>query len=120
MPEPRTQLSRLRIFALFFLGLFAALLAGQALRYLIIPPEVCYVPKETTLLVATGDVESLWNGVSAHFADLISAEGVPRGKIAQGLISLRDQMKNAPKPVTRSRTSKSTGLTREGGHCWLW
>jgi hypothetical protein len=49
----------------------AAVIYQQVVRRILVPEVLQYVPKESTLLIATGSLESLWNEMDAHFGDVI-------------------------------------------------
>jgi hypothetical protein len=56
-----------RLFVLGFIAvLLCSVLYSRAARHVVLGEEFQYVPRESVLLAATGDIESLWGGVETH------------------------------------------------------
>lgn len=59
----------------FVVVLLCSVLYSRAVRRVVLGEEFQYVPRESVLLAATGDIESLWGGVETHLnAALRAAE----------------------------------------------
>src|SRR5438128_633100 len=91
----------LLLFATTFVGIAASIVASYVLRRIAVPSEIQYVPRECAVVVATGDIKSVWEAVKRHFGFLVASDDpTPKeGSISRGLLELRQFFENAGMPL---------------------
>jgi len=97
--RPRLRGPIARLGALVVL-LMAAVAYSLGARHLALPAELQYVPTESELIVASGDVGSVWEAVALHFGAMIR-EQAPTGVIGP-LVADADKTLREHKVVLRA------------------
>jgi hypothetical protein len=70
-------------FSLLVVALVIAVVNSRLLRRLCLAHELRYVPRESLLLLSTGDLDSLWRNVEAQFRGIGRASGEPGSLVGQ-------------------------------------
>lgn len=88
------------------------------MRRVVVPDTFAYLPKESNLIVATGSIESLWNGVDYHLGSVIRAEGTEPGFLADHVrdlqSSLNDALEGLPRFEEQDRITQAVSFARHG------
>lgn len=63
-----------RLFFLAFVTILAiSILYSRVVRRFALGDEFQYIPRESVLIAATGDIESIWGGLEAHLGTALRA-----------------------------------------------
>lgn len=107
----------LLLFAIALAGIFASIAGSYIMRRTVVPPEIQYVPKESTVILAVGDIKSVWEGVQRHFGFLLSDDNhtTEEGSISKVLREVKQFFDAAGMPLTSPEDLERHGFdTRKG------
>jgi hypothetical protein len=108
------RFSRPLLFGLLALMLGVSVLYSRAIRKATLTDELQYIPKENTLLLATGEIEALWQAIERHFGEVIREKEHKR-PLASVVEELRKHFNNQRVPVNDVRDLSDYGLDLKRG-----
>ena len=85
MNRLRRRLTGPWLLALLTAAVVASILYSRATRRITLGSEFRYIPKENTILIATGDLASLHRGAEFHLRDLLAESSPVRALLAERL-----------------------------------
>lgn len=88
------------------------------LRHVVVPGAFSYLPKESNVILATGPIDDLWNGIEYHLGDVIRGSGAAPGFAAEIVGELErfvdEGLENLPDAADEDRVAGLDGLVRHG------
>lgn len=97
-PDYRKRLSLNVLLAFTFITVVGSISYSRFIRLSLLPKELGYIPKEANIILATGDIESLWKAVEHHFGRVIR-EKDRKGMLASAMHDAREEFEKKKKPV---------------------
>jgi len=96
--------------------LFISIVYSASVRRAFLMSDLQFIPVEDELLVVTGDLESLWEGVDHHFGAVLLDETREAGALTEGFRSLRETFQEGEEPkITSLDDLVRHGFDTEGG-----
>jgi len=107
--------ARLLLFSSVLLALAVTILLGPVVRQAAIPDELALIPRQSELLVAAGDIRSLWEQFDYHFGTAARRDSEETGFIGSGLARARDELEANGLKITSLEDLSSYGIDIEKG-----
>ena len=108
------RLSNSGIFAIGLAILILSISYSRIVRPVLLPADLQYIPKESMLILAMGDLGKLWEGVDTHFGELLTKPGQP-GDPDKILSTIKDMLKEMNYTINTPKDLKQIGLNVDRG-----
>lgn len=102
------------LFILFAIALALSLAYGRAIRGILLPDTLRYLPVQPDLLLAVGGIEELWEQIDDHFGRMIR-DKENNGLLAEMLGDLSKSLADEGVPITSVRDVASRGIDVKRG-----